>query len=58
MHEERFRLDVRKNSFSEGVVRRWHRLPREGWKLPLKNCVHVALRDMVSRHGGDGLGLH
>ena len=24
----RFRLDIRKNLFSEGVSRRWHRLPR------------------------------
>ena len=37
----------------------WHRLPREVVKPlsleVLKNCVDVALRDVVSGHGGDGL---
>ena len=37
----------------------WHRLPGEVVN-PLslevfKNCVDVALRDVVSGHGGDGL---
>ena len=26
MHQERFRLDIRKNFFSKSVVRQWHRL--------------------------------
>jgi len=51
----------RKNVFLEGVVRYWKRLPRE-ILLPFppflevfKKRVGVALRDVVSGHGGDGL---
>jgi len=36
----------------------WHRLPREVVETPslevFKSSVDVALRIMVSRHGGDG----
>ena len=56
-----FRLDIKKNFFSERVVRQWHRLTREvGESLSLeviKNHVGASLRDMVSGHGGDGLNL-
>jgi len=53
-----FRLGIKKN-FSERVVRQWHRLPRAVMQSlsmeVFKKNGDVALRDMVSGHGGDGL---
>jgi len=46
----RFRLDIRKNIFTERELGHCNRLPREVESLPLevlKRCVGVALRDMV-----------
>jgi len=51
LHQGRFRLDIRKNLFSERAVRHWKRLPREVMDLSsleaLKNRIDVALWDMV-----------
>ena len=61
LHQGRFRLDIRKNLFSEGVLRHLSRLPWEVGESPslevVKNRGDVALRDVVSGHGGGELEL-
>ena len=58
------RLVIKKNFCPEGMVRHWHRLPREMvaslFLEVFKKCGDAALRDVGCGHGGDGLvvGLH
>jgi len=51
LHQGMFRLDIRKNFFTERVIKHWNRLPTELVEPPslkvFERRVDVALRDMV-----------
>ena len=54
-------MDIRENFFPQRVVLQWHRLHREVVESPslevFQSRVDVALRDVVSGHGGGGLAV-
>lgn len=51
LYQGRFSLDIKKNFFTEEVVKHWNRLPRKAGESPAleihKNCVDLEFNSMA-----------